>query len=205
MAQFKSTTFGKISGKHGDAVAAVRKDGTCILKVYRVASNPNTAGQKNQRGKFGFVMKELNCMRKLFTATLGGQYGINKAVAIAMKNAVQGEFPDFELDYNHVQISEKLIPSQIHFVITSVEHLSIKISWMPELWPDDMLTSTVSVVVLNPLTKNTLINEEVAAVTDGSVQINLPKLFTDTQLHYWLYLTPANYAAGIQSKYLGLL
>ena len=28
MAQFKSTTFGKISGKHGNAVAAVRKDGT---------------------------------------------------------------------------------------------------------------------------------------------------------------------------------
>lgn len=205
MAQFKSTTFGKISGKHGTAVAAVRKDGTCILKVYRVASNPNTAGQKSQRGKFGFVMKELNCMRKLFTATFGGQYGINKAVAIAMKNAVQGEFPDFVLDYNHVQISEKLISQQIHFEITTPEQSIIRISWIPELCPDDILTSMVSVVVLNPLTKHTLINEDVAAVKDGCVQINLPKSFADTQLHYWLCLTPANHTAGIQSRYLGSL
>lgn len=203
MAQFKSTTFGKISGKHGTAVAAVRKDGTCILKVYQVASNPNTAGQKSQRGKFGFVIKELNCMRKLFTATFGGQYGINKAVAIVMKNAVEGEFPDFVLDYNHVQISEKLIPQQIHFAITTPEQSTIQISWILELWPDDMLTSKVSVVVLNPHTKNALINEEVAAVKDGCVQINLPELLADAQLHYWFYLTPANHTAGIQSRYLG--
>ena len=107
MARFTSSTFGKISGKHGTAVAAVRKDGLCILKEYRIASNPNTSGQKNQRGKFGFVMKELNCFRKLFTITFGGQYGINKAVSLAMKNAVTGEFPAFEMDYSHVQISEK--------------------------------------------------------------------------------------------------
>jgi len=62
MARFTSSTFGKISGKHGSAVAAVRKNGLNILKVYRIASNPNTKGQKNQRGKFGFVMKELNCL-----------------------------------------------------------------------------------------------------------------------------------------------
>ena len=54
MARFTSSSFGKISGKHGTAVAAVRKDGLCILKEYRVASNPNTSGQKEPAGKVRF-------------------------------------------------------------------------------------------------------------------------------------------------------
>src|ERR1035437_7474991 len=100
MSLFKSTTFGKISGKHGNAVAALRKDGLNILKVFRIASNPDTPGQKNQRGKFGFVVRELNCMRSVFTITFNGQYGINRAVSKAMKTALTGEYPDFNIDYS---------------------------------------------------------------------------------------------------------
>jgi len=85
MTKFKSSTFGKISGKHGDVVAVTMKDGTTYFRAHIIPPNPNTAKQQTQRGKFGFVVKELNCMRSLFTVTFDGQYGINQAVLLAMK------------------------------------------------------------------------------------------------------------------------
>jgi hypothetical protein len=88
MAKFKSSTFGEISGKHGNVVAVTMKDGTSYFREYIIPPNPNTVKQQTQRGKFGFVVKELNCMRKMFAVTFGGQYGINRAVSLAMKTCV---------------------------------------------------------------------------------------------------------------------
>ena len=97
MAKFKSFTFGKISAKHSDVVAITMKDGSSYFRACIIPPNPNTAKQQSQREVFGFVVKELNCMRKLFSVTFGGQYDINRAVSLAMKTCVSGQFPDFIL------------------------------------------------------------------------------------------------------------
>jgi hypothetical protein len=204
MAQFNSPVFGKISGKHGTAVAAVRKDGTCILKVYRVASNPNTQGQKNQRGKFGFVMKELNCFRKLFTLTFGGQYGINKAVSLAMKNAVKGEFPDFEMDYSQVRISEKEMLQNFTLDKHTSNPALINLTWTPALFPAEHLNDVVSLVFFNPHSKQLFVAETIGLVSKGFAQVEIPNALSECSLHCWVYTTTSNYAA-IQSTYAGIV
>lgn len=203
MARFVSSTFGKISGKHGTAVAAVRKDGTCILKVYRVASNPNTAGQKNQRGKFGFVMKELNCLRKVLTYTYGGQYGINKAVSQAMKQAVSGEFPNFTLDFSQVHISEKILNLTTKFELNKINRQTIKVSWDTNYCPQNLKNANVSLVLLQSESKHILWEQHIVSFGNEFAELILPPVWEDVELHSWLYLSPVENYPIIQSVYLG--
>jgi len=203
MARFTSSTFGKISGKHGTAVAAVRKDGLCILKVYRVASNPNTVGQKSQRGKFGFVMKELNCMRKLFTETYGGQYGINKAVSQAMKTCVSGEFPDFNLHYNLLVLSNGNVDLPAKITADNLPDNRIVLNWDSTLFSQSHSDDSVNIVLLNHSIKQMAFLQLVATRSQGSFETKLPRLNNTDIIHGWAYFSSVNNRGNSKSIYLG--
>jgi len=202
MTRFTSSTFGKISGKHGTAIAAVRKDGLCILKEYRVASNPNTAGQKNQRGKFGFVMKELNCLRSVFTLNFGGQYGINKAVAKVMKTAVNGEFPNFRLDYSKLEIASGSLYNTSEVRMERINEKLVLISWNTYLFINNSPDDKVNLVLLNTQTKFVIERYEYAIRSEGKAEIQIPAGWLDSGIHGWIYFTSANGKLNSTSLYI---
>jgi len=202
MARFTSSTFGKISGKHGTAVASVRKDGLCILKEYRVASNPNTVGQKNQRGKFGFVMKELNCLRCVFTRNFGGQYGINKVVAEAMKTAVTGEFPDFLLDYSKLMVASGSLYCTNKAEILRIDEKILQVSWNTDYMFESSSTDKVHLVFLNAQTKFVMERHECALRSTGKVEIEAPAVWVNTQIHAWIYFSSPEKKINSASHYL---
>jgi len=49
MSTFRSTTFGMISGRHGNAVAAEMRNGVNVLKVFNAPFNPKSVKQVAQR------------------------------------------------------------------------------------------------------------------------------------------------------------
>jgi hypothetical protein len=203
MARFTSSTFGKISGKHGSAVAAIRKDGLNILKVYRIASNPNTTGQKNQRGKFGFVMKELNCLRKVFTQTYGGQYGINKAIALTMKTAVTGEFPEFRLDYSKLPISNGSLNKLEGLKPEQVNSTTLKISWSDQLYNLSSHNDIVNLVCLHTVKKQFIIrNNATRSICHIETEIPVGWLLHD--IHCWIFLSSPNTNSFSTSQYIPL-
>jgi len=204
MARFTSSTFGKISGKHGTAVAAVRKDGLCILKEYRVASNPNTAGQKNQRGKFGYVMKELNCLRSVFTRNFGGQYGINKVVATVIKTAVAGEFPNFKLDYTKLEIASGSLYNTSEVRMERINEKSVLISWNTYLFINNSPEDRVNLVFLNTQTKFIIERYECAIRSERKAEIQIPAGWLDSDIHGWIYFTSADGKLNSTSKYIAI-
>ena len=202
MALFKSTTFGKISGKHGTAVAALFKNGTNILKVFRKASNPDTPGQKNQRGKFGFVVKELNCMRSVFTITFDGQYGINRVVSMAMKTSLTGEYPDFKLDYSKIIISEGTLNKTAQVRLEQVGGSTVKIDWNAEKLLGRNPAEIVNLVFLNQTSKTVILKQDIALSGAGSAEVDLPVDWMDKELHSWIYFTSPNGIQYSTSQYI---
>jgi hypothetical protein len=192
MARFSSSTFGKISGKHGTTVAAVRKDGLCILKEYRVASNPNTIGQKNQRGKFGFVMKEINCLRSVFTRNFGGQYGINKVVSIAMKTAVTGDFPDFKLDYTKLEVASGNLYNASNATLVRINENSLRLSWDTDFIINGSPDDKVNLVILNSENRFVIERYECASRSEGTIEIEIPTDWGTSYIHTWLYYSSAD-------------
>ncbi len=204
MARYTSTTFGKISGKHGEAVSAVRKDGLCIIKVYRAASNPNTIGQKHQRGKFGFVMKEINCFRSVFTRNFGGQYGINKVVAIAMKTSVSGEFPNYTLEYSKLKISDGNLYATSTLSVERISDTLIRVSWGDELFSDATHSDKVSIVLHHSEAKVVNWSFECAQRKEGSIDIEVPSAWVAAKLHTWIYFSTAEGKRLSESKFAGM-
>ncbi|MGC3976931.1 MAG: DUF6266 family protein [Paludibacteraceae bacterium] len=202
MARFTSSTFGKISGKHGTAVAAVRKDGLCILKEYRVASNPNTIGQKNQRGKFGFVMKEINCLRAVFTRNFGGQYGINKVVAIAMKTAVTGEFPDFQLDYSKLEVASGSLSNNSNAMLVRWNENILQLSWNTNSISNGSPDDKVNFIFLNSLNKFVIERYECASRSVGKIETEIPANWSISDIHAWIYFSSADNKLISRSQYI---
>jgi hypothetical protein len=205
MARFFSSIFGKISGKHGTAIAAIRKDGTCILKVYTPPSNPNTEKQKNQRGKFGFAMKELNCMRKLFNETYGGQYGISKVVSFAMKHCISGDNNGFSMDYSKLLISNGSIDSPANVHIIKLNASKIRLVWDTTLFTQSKVDDNTNLVLLNKTHKHLDYRQNIGFRRNGNAEIELLKYLPDSETHLWLFYTSHDNKKYSKSIYIGMI
>lgn len=205
MAKFKSSTFGKISGKHGDVVAVTMKDGTCYFRAYIIPPNPNTAKQQSQRAVFGFVVKELNCMRKLFAITFNGQYGINKAVSLAMKTCVTGEFPDFRLDYSKLQIAVGNLPVSSFQNIGKITSALFRLNWNYDESTVVNFNDEISIVLLDNYRKQVIHFQNIAKRSSGMVDFSIPDFWLGSEIHTWMYFSSPNNSRFSESKYLGLL
>ncbi len=204
MAKFKSSTFGKISGKHGDVVAVTMKDGTTYFRTYIIPPNPNTVKQQSQRGKFGFVVKELNCMRKLFTVTFGGQYGINRAVSLAMKTCVSGEFPDFRIDFSRLQIAVGNLPVPEFLSLEKLSTNTMKLNWSYNELKFENPDDTISVVLFNRVKKQIIHLQNIAFRRDKDVLISVPELILNTEVYMWMYISSEKNNLFSESRFLGL-
>ena len=205
MAKFKSSTFGEISGKHGNVVAVTMKDGTSYFREYIIPPNPNTIKQQTQRGKFGFVVKELNCMRKMFAVTFGGQYGINRAVSLAMKTCVSGDFPDFRIDYSRLQVAVGSLPLPLKTDIQKQENNVYKLTWSYDPLLHDHPNDAINIVLLNNSSKQVIFLQHIAARADGLVDFSIPEPWLNAEIHTWIYFSNSNDNHFSDSKYLQIM
>ena len=130
MSTFDSTTFGKISGRHGSAVASISKaTGKNYLRVFTAPSNPKSPKQVAHRAKFALVNKELNCMRNLFKITFGNAGGVGLGISLGFKDAVVGEYPDYAIDFSKLTISRGGLNTSGLNTVTYMNDTSIQLSW----------------------------------------------------------------------------
>jgi hypothetical protein len=206
MAKFNSTTFGTISGRHGSAVATTSKDGQSILRVYKAPSNPKTEAQVAHRAKFALVNSELSRMSKLFATSFGSSKGTQLAVGLAMRNAVTGSYPNFVVDYSKLTISMgSLQPAQqSSAVLTGAT--TVKVEWDT---PDDTFQGSpqdnVQLVFMNPVTKVGVLKEVAAIRSAGSVEVELPSVWTGAAIHCWIYFTASDGSQTSTSQYVSLI
>ena len=205
MAKFKSSTFGEISGKHGNVVAVTMKDGTSYFREYIIPPNPNTIKQQTQRGKFGFVVKELNCMRKMFAVTFGGQYGINRAVSLAMKTCVSGDFPDFRIDYSRLQVAVGSLPLPLKTDIQKQASNIFKLTWNYDPLLHDHPNDAINIVLLNNSLQQVIFLQHIAMRADGLVEFSIPEPWSNAEIHTWIYFSNSNDNHFSDSKYLQIM
>ena len=204
MARINSIAFGNISGKVGDTVANVLKDGTNIIKVYRPASNPNTEKQQAQRLKFGLINKEISYMRELFKITFGSTGGVNKVISSAMRNAIVGTFPNFSFDYTQLTLATGSVQpiNQINGHLS--EHASVKLTWSTYLFFGISSLDKVNIALANPVKRLTVLEKGIATRGDGQCEIALPEKWEGDEIHCWIYLTSENNKRTSNSQYISL-
>jgi hypothetical protein len=205
MAKFNSSTFGTISGRHGNAVASIGKDGQNILRLYKAPSNPNTKAQITQRSKFGFANSELSPFRDIFKITFRNNKGMNQAVSYALKNAIIGTSPNFSLDYSKLSFAWGSIQFPDDINVAVLTGTTIKIDWDTTLRTEDETPDELNLVLMNADSKFTILREKVAIRDEGTVTYELPQMWAGKKVNCWVFFsTPESNQTSI-SMFLGLL
>lgn len=205
MAQIKSIVFGTISGKVGDTVANVLKDGTNIIKVYRPASNPNTEKQQAQRLKFGLINKEISYMRELFKVTFDSTGGVNKVISSAMRDAIVGTFPDFTFDYTQLKISTGTVEKIAYVNAALTEGSTARLTWGIEVFLGISPLDKVNVVLANPVKRKVILAKAIATRGKGQCEVAFPEEWAEDGIHCWVYLTSESSKRTSNSQYITLV
>ncbi|WP_243347244.1 DUF6266 family protein [Parabacteroides sp. FAFU027] len=205
MAKFFSTTFGEISGRHGNAVAAVTKEGKCILKVFRAPSNPNTDKQLAQRSKFGMVNSELCKLQNLFSITFGYKEGKSRAVSLALANAITGDYPDYAIDISKLTFSEGNVTPTGSTTAEKVEGSKVKITWDTTTSLQEDVMDGVNLIFMNSDSKLTILKQNVTLRPNGSFEVELPAVWIGAEIHCWIYFSNPAGNTTSNSQYISLL
>ena len=206
MATFKSHTFGKISGKYGDALATQSKaTGKNYLRVASEPTNPRTEKQVAHRAKFGFMNSVLVPFYPVFKKNFGGNTGIRYAISDAYKNAISGVYPDFVLDLSKVKMSEGGLYTVTNTAIEKAGTAKFKISWDTTVLEVTDPNSLTSFVFFNEDTKQVYTCSDNANLMEGTVTIDMPVIWNEANIHVWLYFVSADGLQKSNSQYVGSL
>lgn len=188
MAKYYSSTFGAISGKHGSAVAVLRKDGTTYLRLYVKSSNPRTDKQQAHRAKFALSSKALVPFNPIFKKTIGVTNGISTARSHAFKNAIVGEYPNFSVDYEKIMFSFGSLEN-IQCPSVSVNDGVMSVKWQFDNILDSLGEDSVSFVFYNKDTNQAVHLEDVATRADMEAKIEVHEAWAESDLLLWVYVT----------------
>jgi hypothetical protein len=205
MSEFISSTFGKISGRHGTAVAMKSKStGKTYLRLHSVPSDPKTAKQVAQRFKFGFVNREMNCMRNLFKITYGGNQGVSRGVSLAF-NAVTGEYPDYVIDFSKLVIAEGGLNTSSFLKVAKTTGNTLKFEWDTTVGFQGDDNDGVNIVLLNDQNKIGLLKQNIVLRSLGTVDIELPAVWEGQSVHCWIYFSSPDGTLNSNSQYIDLV
>ena len=202
--------LGGFSGTVGTVVGSTNKKGDDIIRAKtKRARTSNTEGQANQRTKFGLVtafMQAINFILKFSFKQVAGDTmsSYNYACQYALKNAIAGEAPDFELDYSKVLISDGQLSRE---TTAGAELVDGKVNFH---WGDNTgsgnCSATDKAILLVYNVDQSEVSYSIGAVTRGmkAGSLALPyNVVGDTLLFYMFFQSAADEILVSSSHFLG--
>lgn len=203
MATFKSSTFGKISGKFGEALATQSKaTGKNYLRVASIPTNPRTPKQVEHRARFGYINQVLRAFYPIYKATFGGNTGIRYGINIAFANAIQGTNPDFSLDYSQLRFTEGALYQSNNVSATKSGTDSLKVDWDFYEMAGNNASDTVSIIIYNETADQVIMKQAVALREATTATVQLPDVWVGGNMQCWLFFTAPNGTTFSNSQYI---
>lgn len=204
MARFISSTFGTISGRHGNAVAVTTKDGRCFLRIYTKPKDPTSPKQLAHQAKFGLVSKELSYLREIFKVTFANKHGKNKAVSLAYKNCIVGEYPNYALDYSKLIFTIGSLDIAELVTANISEGTTVNLKWDVSVFTQSNPNDTINLIFFNEAKKMGILKQKLAERSLGSVEVEIPSIWAGADIHCWIYFTSPN-GINSPSQYVSLI
>lgn len=205
MATFKQGIHGNFSGTVGNVVGSSWK-GTGVMKIRPASvSNPNTEGQRNQRGRFGTVVRFLQAHNQLvrsgFRPWANGITTFNAAMSYNLANAITGELPDLRIDFPKAMISKGDLPGVSNLAATLPSAGTLRLEWTAEtLLSGAAPTDKLMLSVYNEEEGKSLIYSSVASRSAGSAEIGLPSEWTGKIVQILVFLIADKAIGSVETR-----
>ena len=133
MAKIPKGILGGISGLVGTVVGATFRTLDIIRSRPKKSNKAPVQTQINQRSKFGLVTEMMSRIKGYidegFKPKSALLTALNTAVQYNLNNAVTGEFPNFEIDYPKMRISNGKMTGVEKATVTAVAEGNVTVTW----------------------------------------------------------------------------
>ena len=161
MANIYSGINGGISGKVGTVIGYMRNGKACLRSAPITVKNPKTPAQLKQRAKFRLILGLLRPITEFlrigFQNHASKMSAFNYAMSYNMKNAIQGMYPDFAIDYDKVMLSKGSLAEVQNATVSSVIAGEVIFKWnndSVECWCDN--NDNTLILAVNPTRQEAL-------------------------------------------------
>jgi hypothetical protein len=167
-----SGKVGTVAGGSWNGIDYMRGNPTHI-------SNPRTVAQQDQRARMSAMIKFLSPLKDFlrlgFKSKAVKMSAFNAATSYNLAHAVIGNFPDYEIDYSKLMVSQGKLPGAVNPQIISTASGQIKFTWDDnssdrDASPDDRAI----LLVYNPQKESTVTSFGESFRASGSQTIDLP-------------------------------
>ena len=202
--------LGGFRGTVGTVVGSSNRKGEDIIRVKsKKPCTSNTEAQINQRAKFRLVtgfLQAINFLLKIGFKKVAGDLmsPYNYACQFALKNAISGEAPNFEIDYSKVLISDGGL-SQVKGAGAVLADGNVNFSWEDNSGSGlGASTDKAIMLVYNATNRELSYSTEQATRLSASGIVPLPSGSTGDELMVYLFFQSAgNPTLVSSSQYLG--
>ena len=205
MATFNQGIHGKFSGKVGNVIGSTWK-GRGVMRIRPSSvSNPKTARQQQQRGKFGLIVRFIQAHNPLvksgFKPWASGMTAYNAAVSYNLANAIVGEIPNLSIDFEKVLISRGDLPPVGSLTALAPAPGLLLIEWtgstlLKGAHPDDKLM----VSVYSEADNVSLAYDSVAVRSAGSAELVIPTEWAGKTAQVLVFLIAADAYGAVEAK-----
>jgi hypothetical protein len=184
--------LGKMTGRTGNLVWRITKNGNVLATKPHKSHVPATEGQLKVRNKLSLMSSFISRITGLinigFKNYTSKMSATNAAVSYNIKHAVKEEAGEFEIDYSKFAFSRGPLfePDEPAAVVEVGQ--KIVVSWDPEkedtAYNSD--TDLLTVLVYNPRMEEFCIASNKAARADGIYTMTLPRVFEGDTVHCYI-------------------
>ena len=206
MGKIKQGVFGGVLGKIGNLVGATWR-GISYMRIKPLSvQNPRTLKQLTQRLKFLTAVKFLRPFRELlkigYKAFAIRMTSMNAALSFVLRNAIEGEYPDFGIDFAAVKVTRGTLRPATSASCDSLAANVVMVEWEDQsdlqfADPNDQ----PMVVVYCPELDDTQYRIGGSSRKDCIATIELPAIYSGNTVHVWLsFVTLATLVSGSASS-----
>lgn len=201
MATVKSGKVGRFNGKIGDVVIYKREGILLGRDVPSKSTKPPTLAQLDQQSKFGLVTSFLSSISDLLAVGYQSSGSanltpMNAAVRYHLSNAVTGVYPNYQLDYTKVLISNANVKGEIDggytVSATPVADAKVTVTWLASS-ADALANKSTSptdelYLVFYNITQGRFVTYESKGTRAAlTTTVQIPRSFVGNKMHAYMY------------------
>lgn len=208
MGTIKQGILGDFSGKVGTVIGGTWKGIGYMRAMPTHVANPQTDAQLAQRDKVKVTMAFLQPLTQ-YIRTGWRQYAVkmtamNAAFSYTIKNALQGTYPNYTIDYPNALVAKGNLPPALNAAVTSTVAGTILFSWDDNSTEEGASTFDKNqLVVYDPVKNQAVTFNGLAERADGTQSVTVPHSFSGDLVHCYIAFESLDGFEQSDSKYAG--
>jgi len=208
MATNEQGILGGFSGKVGTVIGGNWKGIDFMRSNPGKIANPRTSAQQDQRARMATIIQFLSplktFLREGFKKQATKMSAFNAATAYNLAHAIMGTYPDYEIDYSKVMVSQGKLPGAINPEVSSPASGQVKFSWQNNSSDHMALKDDKAVLVVYNIEKQLVVTIFEGNLRSAESQtITLPANFSGDEVQCYIAFQNASQTMISDSGYAG--